>query len=252
MDFFIGKQILKNLVLPPGGPLITAMLGLVLLRFTRLRRSGMALCAGGLLALWLLSTPIIADVLARAAQRYPALDLDHVPRADAIVILADGVRLAAPEYGAAAPSLTTLQRLSYGALVARATQLPVLVSGTGQEAVAMRDSLQRDFGVQAQWVESHSRDTQQNAQRSAVILKSVRVATIVLVTSANHMRRATAEFRALGFTVIPAPTGMWTPQESQLRGWVPSAEALWRSQSALYEDLGNLVLALRQAHEANI
>jgi uncharacterized SAM-binding protein YcdF (DUF218 family) len=245
MDFFTGKQALKNLVLPPTGPLILAILGLALLYFTRLRRSGAALCAAGLLALWLLATPIVADMLVRAGEPYPALDLHRMPRADAIVILGGGVRYPATEYDGPAPSVITLQRLTYGALVAHATRLPILVSGTGQEAFAMRHSLQRDFGVQVQWVESHSRDTQQNAQLSAVVLKSAEVATIVLVTSANHMRRAAAEFRALGFAVIPAPTGMWAQQEWKLQRWVPSADALWRSQSALYEDLGNVVQAFR-------
>jgi uncharacterized SAM-binding protein YcdF (DUF218 family) len=245
MDFFNAKQILKNLVLPPTGPLILAILGLGVLHFTRWRRSGTALCAAALLALWILATPIVADMLVRAGERYPSLDLHQVPHADAIVILANGVRLVAAEYDGPAPSLTTLQRLAYGALVARATRLPILVSGTGQEAAAMRNSLQRDFGVQVQWVESHSRDTQQNAQMAAVILKGANIATIVLVTSANHMNRAAAEFRALGLTVIPAPTGMWTQQEWHLRRWVPSADALGRSQSALYEDLGDVVQAFR-------
>jgi uncharacterized SAM-binding protein YcdF (DUF218 family) len=245
MDFFTARQILKSLVLPPTGPLIVAMLGLGVLHFSRWRRIGTALCAAGLLILWILATPIVADMLVRAGERYPSLDLQQVPHADAIVILAGGVRLAAAEYGGPAPSVTTLQRLAYGALVARATRLPVLVSGTGQEAAAMNNSLQRDFGVPVQWVENHSRDTQENAQMSATILKAANVATIVLVTSANHMNRAAAEFRALGFTVIPAPTGMWSLQERRVRQWVPSADALGRSQSALYEDLGDIVQALR-------
>jgi uncharacterized SAM-binding protein YcdF (DUF218 family) len=245
MDFFVLKQVVKNLVLPPAGALIVAILGLGIVHFTRLRRTGTALCALGLALLWLLATPLIADVLERGREREPALDLSAVPRADAIVILAGGVRDVAPEYGAAAPSLTTLQRLTYGARVARATGLPLLVSGTAEEASAMSDFLQHDFGVHVRWVENRARDTQQNAQMSAVILKPAGVRTILLVTSGTHMTRASAEFRLVGFTVIPAPTGMWARGEPGVRGWVPSAEALRRSESALYEDLGNLVLTLR-------
>lgn len=244
MDLLTVKELLKSLVVPPAGPLVVAIAGLGLFCVTRWRRAGATLCAAGLLALWLLAMPIIADVLGRAGERYPALDLKQMPRADAIVILAAGARPAA-EYGGQAPSVTTLQRLAYGALIARATQLPILVSGTGQEAAAMHNSLQRDFGVPVQWVESHSRDTQENAQMSAVILRNAKITSIVLVTSANHMSRAAAEFRALGFTVIPAPTGMWAPQEQRWRRWVPNADALKRSQSALYEDLGDIVQAFR-------
>ena len=244
MEFLTVKEVLKDLVLLPAGPLILALLGLALFHFTRWRRSGTALCAVAILGFWWLALPITADVLGRAGERYPALDLRHIPHADAIVILGGGARAAA-EYGGPAPSLITLQRLAYGAFVARATGLPILVTGTAHEAAAMRNSLQRDFGVPAQWVEDRSLDTQQNAERSAVILKRANASTIVLVTSASHMSRAVVEFRALGFAVIPAPTGMWVLQEWQWRRWVPSVDALARSQSALYEDLGNFVQALR-------
>jgi uncharacterized SAM-binding protein YcdF (DUF218 family) len=244
MDFLTVKEFLKGLVLLPAGPLTLALLGLALLHFSRWRRTGTALCAVAIVGFWVLALPVTADVLGRAEERYPALDLQQIPPADAIVILGGGARAAA-EYGGPAPSLITLQRLAYGAFVARATRLPILVSGNTQEAAAMRNSLQRDFGVPARWVEDQSRDTQQNAQRSAVILKRANASTIVLVTSASHMNRAVVEFRALGFTVIPAPTGMWVLQEWQWRRWMPSVEALARSQSALYEDLGNAVQALR-------
>jgi uncharacterized SAM-binding protein YcdF (DUF218 family) len=247
MDLFTGRQILKSLVLPPAAPLLVAFAGLVLLHFTRWRRTGTAVCACGLLSLWLLATPVIADRLLRATERYPALDLEHVPAAQAIVILAGGVRLGAPEYGGPAPNLPTLQRLAYGALVARTTKLPILVSGSGTEAAAMRDSLQRDFGIEVRWVENHSWDTQENAQLSAAILKSAGVDTILLVTSANHMYRAAADFRAQGLSVVPAPSGLWAQQEFRVRRWVPNIEALWRSQTALYEDLGDVVLAVHAA-----
>jgi uncharacterized SAM-binding protein YcdF (DUF218 family) len=245
MDIFTLKFVLRNLVLPPAGPLIVAILGLILSRFSRLTRTGVALCAAGLLALWLLATPVISDLLVRAAERYPALDLNHVPSADALVILAGGVRPNAPEYGTWAPNPTTLQRLTYGARVARATQLPVLVSGGRHEAVAMSEFLQRDFGVDVKWLENHSRDTHQNAQLSAAILKNSHASTIVLVTTAAHMTRAAAEFRATGLTVVAAPTGLWTPLEYGPQRWVPNADALRRSQGALYEALGNLVLLMR-------
>jgi uncharacterized SAM-binding protein YcdF (DUF218 family) len=248
VDFYAVKYLLKNLLLPPAGPVILALFGLGLANLTRLRRSGMALCALALASLWLLATPLVADVLERAAERDPVLDLNAVPHADAIVILAGGVRGSETEYRGPSPSVTTLQRLAYGAQVARVTRLPVLVSGSAEEATAMSDSLQRDFGVQVRWIEGRSRDTHENALLSGVILKTAGILRIVLVTSGTHMPRASAEFRAAGFTVIPAPAGVWSNERPKWRGWVPQPEALWRSQSALYEDLGNLVLALRGAH----
>ena len=74
MDYFVWKQLLKNLVLPPTGALLVAGLGLVLVARRKTRLSGVVVCALGLVALWVLATPIAADSLVRWAERYPALD----------------------------------------------------------------------------------------------------------------------------------------------------------------------------------
>lgn len=252
MDIFLWKQLLKNLVLPPTGPLVLAIVGLALWAGARrrpgvsLRAVGLALCAAGVVLLWALSTPIVADGLMRSAERYPALDLTQPIEAQAIVILAGGVRPGAPEYaGRPAPSSTTLQRLVYGARVAHTTGLPVLVSGSHFEAEAMSDFLRRDLSVTPRWVENHSRDTHENAEMSAAILEREAIHTVILVTSSEHMARAVTEFRIAGLAVIPAPAEMWTRRDRAVLVWVPNAEALVRSQRALYEVLGRIVQTLR-------
>lgn len=241
MDYFVWKQLLKNLVLPPTGPLLLAILGLVLVVLRKARLGGMVLAAVGLALLWLLATPIAADSLVRWAERYPALKPAQVGDAQAIVILASGVRVNAPEYGTSAPGATSLERLVYGARLARQTHLPVLISGSRFEAASMTDFLQQDLGVAAQWVENRSRDTHQNAQFSAVILARAGVHKVVLVTSAAHLARAVVEFNQAGIDTVPAPTAMWTQRDTGVLAFVPNADALVRSQRALYEGLGRMV-----------
>ncbi len=246
MDIFVWKQLLKNLVLPPTGPLAIALLGLILAASTRLRGVGLAFAAAGVVSLWALATPIVADTLIRAVERFPALDRVHAAEAQAIVILSGGVRLDAPEYdGMPAPNATTLLRLVYGARVARETGLPVLVSGSRLEVEAMSDVLTHDLSVTPRWVENRSRDTHENAQMSAAILSRAGVSRIVLVTSSAHMARSAVEFEAAGMTVVPAPAEMWTHRERGIIQWEPNASALVRSQRALYELLGGVVQALR-------
>ncbi len=241
MDYFVWKQLLKNLVLPPTGALLLAGLGLVLVARRKTRLSGVIVCALGLVVLWVLATPIAADSLVRWAERYPALDPGQAIDAQAIVILAGGVRVDAPEYGTSAPGATSLERLVYGARLARQTHLPVLISGSRLEAASMTNFLQQDLGVAAQWVENRSRDTHQNAQFSAVILARAGVRKVVLVTSAAHMARSVVEFNSAGIDTVPAPAAMWTQRDTGVLAFVPNADALVRSQRAMYEGLGRIV-----------
>jgi uncharacterized SAM-binding protein YcdF (DUF218 family) len=245
MDVFVAKQVVKNFVLPPTGPVLISLLGVGLAATVRWRSTGATLCLVGLVLLWVLSTPVTADALLRWTEAYPALDLRRPVKAQAIVILAGGARVEAPEYHGPAPGAATLERLVYGARVAKATGLPVLVSGSHYEAEAMTNFLQRDLNVTPQWIENRSRDTYWNARLSAAILQRAQVHKIVLVTSAAHMARSVAEFKDAGLEVIPAPAAMWSRREWGILAFVPNADALVRSQRALYEVLGLWVHSLR-------
>ncbi|MGH7880423.1 MAG: YdcF family protein, partial [Candidatus Binataceae bacterium] len=241
--FIALKTLLRTLILPPAGPLILAAAGAWLLgRRTggAARRTGWTLLVAGLTALWLLSTPVVGDALSRLAQRYPALDLARPVRAQAIVILGGGEAWStAPEYADPAAGFELLERLNYGAFVARRTRLPVLVSGTARETLAMRSTLARDFGIQTRWVDDRSRDTFENARFSARLLKPAGVTRILLVTSANHEWRAVQEFASAGLTVDPAPVNVWTPHTRGVIDYVPGPLALLHSSEALHEILGD-------------
>src|SRR6202030_4142697 len=199
-DMFITlKSLLRTLLLPPAGPLLIAAAGAWLLRSrtsARTARAGWLLLSAGLASLWLVATPLVADALAKAAEREPALDLTRPVRAEAIVILGGGdERSAAPEYGGEpAPGSALLERVVYRAFLAHRMGLPVLVSGTAAAALAMRSSLARDFRIEVRWVEDQSRDTFQNAQFSARLLKAAGVSRILLVTASAHEWRASREF----------------------------------------------------------
>ena len=239
------KTMLRTLLLPPAGPVLLAMAGAWLLgrRAGRnTRRTGWVLLACGLGSLWVLSLPVVADLLERAAAREPVFGETPAAAAQAIVILGGGTaRRSAPEFGhAPAAGSELLERLAYGAYLARRTGLPILVTGDFAEAEAMHTALARDFGVPTRWIESHSYDTYQNAQFSAALLRESGVTRILLVTSATHEYRATREFEASGLEVIPAPTGVWAPPEPSALHYLPEVSALRRSTEALYELIGDL------------
>ena len=237
------KLLLHELVLPPAAPLLVAAAGAWLIAARRAGRAGWVLLLAGLAALWLLAIPLVADALSRAAQRCPPLDLSRPVQAQAIVILGGPrERLGAPEYGGEpAVELSLLARVNYGAFVARRTRLPVLVSGDPAEACAMRAALARDFDIPTRWMEDRSRDTFQNAQFSARLLKPAGVTRIILVTDADHEWRAVGEFTSAGFSVVPAPIGLYVPRKITVVSYLPSAFALARSSAALGELIGNVV-----------
>jgi uncharacterized SAM-binding protein YcdF (DUF218 family) len=237
------KAFLKSLILPPLGPLLVALLGLFLLK----RRPLMArsLLILGLGSLWLLSTPIVSDVLTGLAEHYPALDWSRAADAQAIVILGGGGQRAfAPEYAGPAAEPVLLERLNYGAFVARKTGLPVLVTGFRIEAAAMQATLQRNFAIEPRWVDDQAFDTFQNARNAARLLRTDGVHRIVLVTHATHMRRAVHEFTDAGMDVVPAPVGILASRDIGIFRFLPGPDTLRRSYTAIYELLGEPLRAV--------
>src|SRR4051794_3406999 len=121
MDLFLAKKMLGALVLPPTGPLLIALLGLIIVK--RRPTLGRILAWFGVLSLLALSLPVVAHLLVRSFDQARALDLRQPLDAQAIVILGGGVRRGAPEYGGDTLGRLTLERVRYGALVARKTKL---------------------------------------------------------------------------------------------------------------------------------
>jgi uncharacterized SAM-binding protein YcdF (DUF218 family) len=236
------KAILRNLILPPAGLLILAFVGLLLSR--RHRRLGNALIATSLGLIWLGSLPAVANWLQRQADRYPPLDLSKPVNAQAVVILAGGSERIAPEYAGPAIAGNTLERIDYGAYVARRTSLPVLVTGSNSEAEAMRATLIRNLNITPRWVENRSGDTFDNARFSARLLRADHVSRIILVTTGTHEWRAVHEFMAAGLQVVPAPVGNRIPEQLEVGSFVPSVGALMHSHEAIYELIGEPVREL--------
>jgi uncharacterized SAM-binding protein YcdF (DUF218 family) len=244
MDPLWLKAALKALVLPPTGPLLVAIVGLGL--WSRHPRAGRTLAVLGVAALLALSVPVVADLLGRVVDTSAPLDIDAARKAKAVVILGGGVRRDAPEYGGDTLATLTLERVRYGARVARLTGLPVLVSGGSvlggtPEARLMAAALESEFGVPVRWIEEGSRTTHENAVLSARKLKTDGIDRVVLVTHGLDTRRATAEFEAQGFAVVNAPTGLRGRSDYTLLDYLPSMAGLQRSYHATYEMLANLV-----------
>jgi len=239
---FLLKKLLTAWVFPPMGLVLLTLAGVGLLLLRR-RRLGIACIVFGQGLLAALSLPVVAAALMHGVERYPAVDAAALGQGQAIVVLGGGSHLAAPEYGGEdTVSAASLQRVRYGARLARQSGLPLLVSGGAvyggrAEALSMQAVLRDEFRLPVRWVDDRSRDTRENAQYAARLLKEAGLTRIVLVSHAYHLARAVPLFEAQGLTVTAAPT-MFEAQRQGLDAWLPSLDALRSSRLALHEWVG--------------
>jgi uncharacterized SAM-binding protein YcdF (DUF218 family) len=242
---FLLKKTVATMLLPPTSLLLLALLGLLLMR--RHRRTGIALALFGLLTLYALCLPALAGWLERST--YHTDVGQPLAGAGAIVVLGAGTVDNLVDYDGQTVNGWALERVRAGARLAKASGLPVLVSGgvvwDGRpEGELMREAMS-EFGVDVRWVESASRDTADNAQLSAALLRDAGISCVALVTHAMHMRRSMAEFRRAGLEPIAVPTMIRRPAIGSFGDFVPSSRALQQSSWALHEWLGWLALQLR-------
>lgn len=248
---FLLKKLLAALILPPTGPLLLAFFGLWLTRAGSRRRQhgGLWLATLSLLGLFILSLPVVGDALMAPLEPSPPITPAQLRQVQAIVVLGGGTYYGAPEYGGDTVGYATLERLRYGARLARESRLPLLVTGGAPfggrpEAELMRDTLEHDFGVKVRWVETASRDTAENASLSAPLLKAAGVARIALVSHGWHLPRAIPLFVRQGLDVTPAPMAFTTSAPSMVAGFLPGG--LGTSRQALSEYLGQLYYRLKE------
>lgn len=249
------KPLLTTLVLPPAGPLLLILLGLLKAwprkKLRTGHRVGAAVALLGVLLLWLLSCNAVALWLSRHAlpqvaplPAEPALALREA-RVQAIVVLGGGVRPEPREYGQAQPSAATEARLRYGLHLGRSASLPLAFAGgvgwaaagsPGHPSEAKAAALYAEqAGLRIRWLDDRSRDTAENAQQLAQLLQPQGITRIALVTHAWHMPRSIAHFKRAGFEVLPAPMGFVERRERPLLEWLPSSEGLNESRRVLRE-----------------
>ena len=193
------------------------------------------------------ATPYFAYSLNRWLAPEP-MKLSALDDAKAIVLLGGGVSNNAGEYSVNAISGTdTLVRIRYTAfLEKRVPELPIFVSGGAidtkdSEASLMRNALVDEFDVENPvYLEPDSKTTQENARYTARLLQQYGISRVILVSSASHLRRASALFERNGIQVIPAPTGFYSLGFASLpiMWFIPTGYALATTATVLHEFFG--------------
>ena len=258
---FLLKKLISAFLVPTTAALLVIAAGLLLLWYTRRDRLGKWLATSGLLFIFILSLPPVADLLvspleSRYQPLYPsarlqlALAAAAAPRPRWVVVLAGGH---VPDERVPATDQigdSALSRLVEGIRLHR--ELPgskLLLSGGLGGKVKHADVLGAvaiTLGVAPADMELHreGRDTEEEA---ASIAPKVGKEPFLLVTSASHLPRSAALFRRRGLQPIPAPAhhmGLDTPGV-QLDDFFPSPGALQTVNAGMHEYIGMIWSKLR-------
>jgi uncharacterized SAM-binding protein YcdF (DUF218 family) len=203
-------------LLEPVGLVWIGLIVLVLVLYRRHQRVPFALAAGLLLVVTGIGgTDLAARLLERLEQQWAGMRIEDRPACDAVVVLGGGAESSTNEMGGV--RLTKAgDRIMTGLELMRLGKAPVLVLSGG--FVVMKGAVKVESDLikarLALWNPPPSwelislgaaTDTHDEAVRLLPIARKRGWKRILLVTSASHMRRALAAFRAAGLDSVPAP-----------------------------------------------
>jgi uncharacterized SAM-binding protein YcdF (DUF218 family) len=241
------------LISPLGTAIALGALGLVL-GLARQRRLGASLGTFALVWLWLWATPWVSHQFrAQLEQPFAPVPPSQVQAAPAAVVLGGGIEPARRGRSALPDLRNAADRVWHAARLYHAGKAPLLVlsggSDTGtyatSEAMAMQQLLlQMGVPEAAMLLEEASRNTQQNAQDCARLLRERGIQRVLLVTSALHMQRALALFEAEGLQITAVAADHEADDTSRWpwwRRWLPTGDALEGSGRAFKEWVGHRV-----------
>jgi uncharacterized SAM-binding protein YcdF (DUF218 family) len=253
-------ELLKQFARPTSVTFLVAVLiaGVVLAFNRRTQRTARWYLAALLAFFWLASTPaIVESLLVRAQARYrPIATIADARGARTVVVLGAGnATIQAGGRSLNLPTWAVALRLLEGARLYHLLDRPtVIVSGgitrrepgARSEADAMRSAL-LDLGVPSDHfvIEAESKTTRDEALVIARMLSDKRTPPIALVTSATHMPRALAVFRAAGLEPIPAVAQYKSEHSLEHLRWLPNDLAFVMFDGLVYDTAASWYYWLR-------
>ena len=246
---YILRQVLA--LLAPVGLVWAALLVLTVLLWRRkLRRFAAATGALAAFITVLGSTGVPGSLLGALERPYAGVMLDDLPAADAVVLLGGGAAGSRYEVGGVHLS-SAGDRLVMAAELMRLGKAPVLLLGGNAgvldgrlvlESVIVKRLLAR-WGVPAAAMLplGGNADTHDEALDVQALAREHGWHRVLLVTSANHMRRAAATVRHMGVEVVPVPCNFLTSVgtgDTPFSPSVPGADGFVKMGVWLHEEVG--------------
>ena len=250
------SKILPLFVMPLGIALLLLAVAIALLRMGR-RRMGSAVVTLCFVFLWVMATPIVGEgLLRRLESAYPPPPMEVIPQANCIIVLGGVVEAPAPpridvEFNDA------IDRVLKAAELFHAGKAPYLIVTGGNQpwsnARASEAELIRDLLMswkvprEVIMLEGSSRNTRENALYTKNVVDSINCEQALLVTSAAHMPRSLAAFRAVGISATPVSTDVRAAETDQITviDFLPDARALKKNSDAVREMVGQWFYELK-------
>lgn len=245
--FFIISKLIEAFLLPSNLVGLIALVGIALLalRWTRTASTVLSISAVLLVVVgWL---PVGSAALQPLENRFPRPDL---PQSVAGIVVLGGEidthisserkTVAINDAGERLTTAAALARRYPDARIILSGGLAHILSGHAETESAYAKQVLVDIGVPAARIEleEHSRNTCENAFDSKTVADPKAGQTWLLVTSAYHMPRAVACFRAADFPVLPYPVD-YRSYASELRQPAKSiAVGLTAADLAAHEWIG--------------
>jgi len=198
----------------------------------------------------LLSVPLASDYLVGTLEKSFPVMSTLPSEMDVIIALGGGLKTTHGCLVSSTLTASSLRRcVTTAEIYHQSNHASVIVCGgatkwrddTMTEAQAMSDCLEMMDVPRADIIrEEQSLNTRENVLAAAQIIQEHGFRRVALVTSASHMKRATMCFGHEGISVIPCLCGQraTATEWGSVAQWVPSANALARSNSTIQEWIG--------------
>lgn len=205
--------------------------------------------------LYLLSTPIVADLLIRGVEHpYQPRAASQVANADAIVVLSGMLLNVKMANGQISHEWGDPDRFFGGLELLRLSKAPKLIWTGGrlpwdthklsEGELLMQEAIKLGFSKERFLLTSDVENTADEAKSVAKLIGAGK--SIILVTSAFHMPRSLALFEAQGLAVEPFAVDFKVSARAVTpMDFLPEADALNRSSIAFREMVGRLYYAVR-------
>ncbi|TGK34700.1 YdcF family protein [Leptospira gomenensis] len=208
--------------------------------------------------LWILSTSTVSQKLVQSLEIYhPPVPIEKVPKADVILVLG-GMVSTLSRYDEQVELYNTAERLTETVRLYRAQKASKILFSGGSGNLFYQEvpesepagNFLKQMGIpeSSLILESKSRNTSENVSYTMELLKEKKWKSVILVTSAFHMKRSVSIFENKGITLFPYPVDFRAQKPVlTLDNFFPSTFCLENSTISIKEWIGILVYKIRNS-----